>query len=280
MLDYKKKLWIVRQKEKGKLTDSEIAISQRISRRHVQRICGSYKQKGIDGLRDKPIGRQIDEIPKQMQDKILALRKQNYGIRKIAGLIEQEGNRISKEKVTRVLVEHDLHKFEPKKGRRYKYIKWERKHSNSLWQTDFCWIEKKGCWITAWLDDHSRLITAARYLTEATTENALHLFEQGVKAYGAPREVLSDRGTQYYAAGGEACVYKNYFEGKGINVIYASVKKPTTCGKMERWWRTHNDERWNFSSLGKFVHNYNYERPHMSLGWRTPYEIWKKDLKV
>ena len=69
-------------------------------------------------------------------------------------------------------------------------------------------------------------------------------------------------------------------KSKGINPIYASIKKPTACGKLERWWRTHNDERWEFSSLKKFVTHYNEKRLHMSLDWKTPYEVWLRDLKV
>lgn len=280
MLNFKKKLWIVKQKEVGGLTDSEIAISQRITRRHVQRIWSNYKKEGLRFLKDKPIGRKVDEIPKEIQNKILSLRKNDYGIIKIAGLLKQEGIEVSKRKVIRVLKENNLYVQEPEKGRRYNYIRWERKHSNSLWQTDYCWISKLDCWLTAWLDDHSRLITAAEYVTEATTDNSLRIFERGVKRYGLPKETLSDRGSQYYANLGETCRFLEYMKSKGINHIYASIKKPTTCGKLERWWRTHNDERWDFSNLKEFVRHYNNKRLHMSLDWHTPYYVWKKDLKV
>jgi len=42
MLNFKKRVWIIRQKERGDLTDSEIGISQGITRRHVQRVWSSY----------------------------------------------------------------------------------------------------------------------------------------------------------------------------------------------------------------------------------------------
>lgn len=280
MLNFKKRTWIVKQKGKGNLTDSEIARSQKITRRAVQKIWVKYHSEGIDALRDRVRGRKADEIPKDIQNKILGLRKKDYGIRKIEGLLKQDKAYISKRKITRVLKQNNLHVQEPKKGRRYEYVRWERKHSNTLWQTDFCWIEKLECWLTAWLDDHSRLITAAEYLTEATTENSLRIFEKGVKKWGLPRQTLSDRGTQYYSNLGETCKFLDYLKSKGIHHIYASVKKPTTCGKLERWWGTHNKERWNFISLKKFVNYYNHKRLHMSLEWKTPYEVWKRDLKV
>ena len=279
MLNYDKREWIIKQHKKG-MSVSDVCRSQKVSRQTYYNIKKAYEKEGLIALKDKPLGRRIDAIPKATQDKILKLRKQTHGIRKIEGLLKQEGLAVSKRKITKVLQENNLHIFHPKKGRRYKYIRWERKHSNSLWQTDFCWIAKMDCWLTAWLDDHSRLVTSADYVTEATTESAIILFEKGVKKYGLPRQTLSDRGTQYYAVKGETSRFLEYMNSRNVKHIYASVKKPTTCGKLERWWRTHNDERWNFPTLRRFVNHYNNKRFHMSLNWKTPYEVWLTDLKV
>ncbi len=281
MLNFKKRVWIVKQKERGQLNDSEIAISQGITRRAVQKIWTRYQNHGFDALQEQLRGRKMDVIPLAYQQEILKWRKKQYGIHKIKGMLQQNGITISKQKITRVLMQHKLHVVAPEKGRRYHYIRWERKHSNSLWQTDYCWVERLGCWLTGWLDDHSRLLTSAAYVTEATTENAIKLFEEGARRFGLPRETLSDRGSQYWSQHGEeTSLFFTSLQALGVHHIYASVKKPTTCGKLERFWRTHNDERWTFKSLERFVKHYNYSRPHMSLGWKTPYEVWKRDLKV
>ncbi len=47
MLNLKKKIWIVKQKELGELTDSEIASAQNITRMTVHRLWRSYQEKGI-----------------------------------------------------------------------------------------------------------------------------------------------------------------------------------------------------------------------------------------
>lgn len=279
MLNYEKREWMIRQHKKG-MSVSDVCRSQQVSRRTFYDIKEAYEENGLDALRDKPVGRKVDAIPKSTQDRILKLRKQSSGIRKIEGLLKQQGLAVSKRKITKVLQENNLHISHPKKGKRYKYVKWERKHSNSLWQTDFCWIAKLDCWLTAWLDDHSRLVASADYVTEATTESAIRLFERGIRKYGLPRETLSDRGTQYYAVVGEMSRFLEYMNLKDVKHIYASVKKPTTCGKLERWFRTHNDERWEFTTLRRFVNHYNTKRLHMSLDWKTPYEVWLRDLKV
>lgn len=277
MLSLEKKEWIIKQKKIGKLTDSKIAMSQGISRRYVQKIWVNYKE---EGLKEKPLGRPEEELPLEIKDKIINLREEGHGIRRIEGLLKFEGINVSHNKIHKLLIRLGMVTHEPKKGRRKNYIRWERKHSNSLWQTDFCWIERLECWLCGWLDDHSRFVTVAEYLTEATSDNVIELFERAAKRYGYPRQTLSDRGSQFYPNLGESCRFLEHMKSKGVHHIFASIKKPTTCGKLERFWGTHNNERWNFSSLRKFLNYYNYKRPHMSLDYLTPYEVYVRDMKV
>ena len=131
-----------------------------------------------------------------------------------------------------------------------------------------------------YLDDHSRFIVGICYTKIATTEVAIKLFNGSWKRYGLPREVLSDRGAQFYANIGGKSKFTKHLESLNVNHILASVKKPTTTGKMERFWLTHNKERWNFNSLKRFVNYYNFKRPHMSLNYQTPYEVFIRDRKV
>ena len=280
MLNYKKREWIVKQKERGILKDQEIADSQGVSRMTVNNIWRAYKGEGFKALEDKPIGRKADKIPEEIRKAILRKRELNYGIRTIEALLKKEGIKISHNKIHKVLREEGLVTPEPKKGRRKKYVRWERKHSNSLWQTDFCWQEKRECWLIAYLDDHSRFIVGAMYARIATTRVAIRLFNKAREKYGNPREVLSDRGSQFYPQRGGISRYQEYMRNLGIKLIYASIKKPTTTGKIERFWLTHNKERDNFNSLQNFIRYYNYKRPHMSLNYSTPYEVYTRALKV
>lgn len=277
MLSLEKKEWIVRQKKIGNLTDTQIAMSQGISRRYVQKIWVTFKE---EGLKEKQLGRPEEEIPVRIKEKILGLRKEGHGIRAIEGLLQLEGILVSHNKIHRFLTALGMVIPEPKKARRHNYIRWERKHSNSLWQTDFCWVERLECWLCGWLDDHSRFVPIADYMTEATSDNVITLFEKAAKKFGYPRQTLSDRGTQFYPNLGETCRFIEHMKSKGVDHIFASIKKPTTCGKLERFWGTHNTERWNFPSLKKFLNYYNHERPHMSLDYLTPYEVYIRDMKV
>ena len=279
MLTKEKKEWIIKQKKKEVLSTKSIADSQSISRRTVERIWKSYQEDGAAALSPKQIGRQEIEIPFAVKQQIIDLRKEGHGIRRIEGLLHLRNISVSHNKIHKILKRMNLVVPEPKKGKRKSYVRWERKHSNSLWQTDFCWIEKLGCWLCAWLDDHSRFVPAAQYISSATTENALLIFEKAAQKYGYPEQTLSDRGAQFYAMRGGTSRFMEHLQSRGVDHIYASIKKPTTCGKLERFWGTHNTERWNFSSLEKFINHCNFKRPHMSLDYLTPYEVFIRDMK-
>lgn len=280
MLTPKKKKWIIKQKENNLLSTKDIASAQKVSRRTVERVYKLYSEQGLSALEDKPLGRPKQGIPEKIKNFVIKTKKEKgYGIKKIEGTLGLRGIHVPHNKIYEILSNAGLVEHNPKKGKRYHYIRWERKHSNSLWQTDYCWVENLECWLCAWLDDHSRFITIADYFTEATTENVISLFEKAAHKYGYPKETLSDRGTQFYAVLGETCRFLEHMKSKGIKHIYASIKKPTTCGKLERFWGTHNRERWNFNSLRRFVNYYNFKRPHMSLNWYTPYAVYIRDMK-
>lgn len=278
MLNFDKRKWIINQLNKG-ISVTYIARAQSVSRQAVYDLKRGYSDKGVSALQPKQAGRPEQQLPLDLRQKIIDLRKEGNGIRRIEGLLKLDGIDVSHNKIHKLLARLKLVVPEPKKARRNKYIRWERKHSNSLWQTDFCWIEKLECWLCAWLDDHSRFVPVAEYIKEATSDNVIRLFEKGARRFGYPRQTLSDRGAQFYSNLGETCRFLEHMKSKGVYHIYASVKKPTTCGKLERFWGTHNIERWCFSSLEKFIDYYNYERPHMSLDYLTPYEVFVRDMK-
>ena len=279
MLNYSKRRWMIDQYKVG-MSVTDICKAQKVTRKVFYNVKSAYEQGGLSALEDKPQGRPKEEISKKVRDLVIKIKKgTGFGVRHIEGVLGLKGIHVPHNKIYEILSEAGLVEHNPKKGKRYHYIRWERKHSNSLWQTDFCWISKLDCWLCAWLDDHSRFVPVAEYLTEATTDEVLRLFEKAAKKHGYPRQTISDRGTQFYANLGETCRFLEHMRSKEIHHIYASIKKPTTCGKMERWWGTHNRERWNFTSLRKFLNYYNYKRPHMSLSYYTPHAIYTKDMK-
>ena len=78
-LNYKKRIWIVKQKLRG-ISTSKIALSQNVSQRTVQILVKTYNQFGWDGLKDHKTGRPETILNQNSVLIILDLRKRyNYG---------------------------------------------------------------------------------------------------------------------------------------------------------------------------------------------------------
>lgn len=96
-----------------------------------------------------------DEKQKIVQE---AYRRYKVNTLTLEHVIDLEyGRHIAHNRIYRVMKSLGLAKEEPKKQRRKKWVRYERKYSNSLWHTDWKLIERYG-WIIAYLDDASRFI--------------------------------------------------------------------------------------------------------------------------
>ncbi len=78
-LNFKKRVWIVKQKLKG-VSTSKIALSQKINRRTIYKILDKYKEFGWDGLKDHKTGRPETTLNPKIEKTILYLRKFGYGM--------------------------------------------------------------------------------------------------------------------------------------------------------------------------------------------------------
>jgi len=52
--------------------------------------------------------------------------------------------------------------------------------------------------------------------------------------------ILTDHGSQFYSVRRGESSFDAYCEAKGINHILGGIGKPTTLGKIERWFRTYD----------------------------------------
>jgi len=154
--------------------------------------------------------------------------------------------------------------------------RFQREHCNSLWQADFK-LCNDDWWMISYLDDRSRFITGSVKIWNPTGENAILLLDRAVKRYGAPRQILTDQGTQFKPARGGLSEFDNHCSDLGIEHITASVRRPTTCGKIEAFHKAYELESHLFNQHWSFIRYYNYTRPHEGIGYLTPAEIYLKE---
>jgi len=135
-------------------------------------------------------------------------------------------------------------------------------------------------WMISYLDDHSRFIPGSRIHHNPTAEHAIHLLEASMKRYGKPKQILTDRGTQFYPARGEGpSAFTEFCSGKGIQHIVASVRRPSTIGKIEAFHKAYKYEASMFQNHQQFVNYWNYQRPHQGLSYLYPADVYFRDLE-
>jgi transposase InsO family protein len=104
------------------------------------------------------------------------------------------------------------------------------------------------------------------------------LWQTCIKYYGnllgrIPRQILSDHGAQFYSEDGGS-QFTAYLEAHGIEHILGSIGKPTTQGKIERFFQTFELHYPRFNDMTEFLEHYNYVRPYRSLNLLTPAEVY------
>jgi len=274
------KRWIIKRRLQG-WSVTEICAHAQITRDMFYRWWNRYQAEGWGGLRDRPRGRpKGSEISGELRRRIVRLRKRyEWGPNKIAGCLRNKGFKVDHNIVYKIVCEESLNNPIDKPRKTWGTKRFQREHCNSLWQADFK-LCSDDWWMISYQDDHSRFITGSTKIWSPTGENAILLLEKAVKRYGIPRQILTDQGTQFKPARGGTSKFDKHCNERGIEHITASVRRPTTIGKIEAFHKAYEVESHLFKLHWSFIRYYNYTRPHEALNYLTPAEIYFKDPKV
>jgi len=272
------KRWCMRRHGEG-VPVSEICATAQIPRRTFYDWLRRYRQHGLEGFELKSKRpHTIHRTPAEIVEQIKAVRvKTGWGPQKIAGYLRTQHRSVGHMTVYRTLLAAGLNQplMKPRIKRTYK--RWQRLHSNSLWQCDLKLDAPR--WLITILDDHSRFVPGSEHFNEATSENVIWLFDRAIHEYGKPRETLTDHGSVFWSVRRGESSFDQYCRQQGIKHIMGGIGKPTTQGKIERWFRTYDQEHIRFQLHRKFIHYYNWERPHMALNYSTPAEVYFGDVQ-
>jgi putative transposase len=140
-------------------------------------------------------------------------------------------------------------------------------------------MTEKDEWMISYLDDHSRYVPGSEIHYDPTGEHAIHLLEECIHQYGKPDQILTDQGTQFHPARGDQSAFTEFCSGNDIQHIIASVRRPSTIGKIEAFHKAYEAEAWMFNTHQEFIYYWNYERPHQGIHYLYPADIYFRDLK-
>jgi transposase len=271
------KAWIVRKRVQG-CSVTEICTSAKISRDMFYRWWNRYQAEGKDGFKEKSKGRpKTMIIDDYLRKKVIKLRERyEWGPKKIAGCLKHKGYLLDHNQIYIIICEAGLNHPIASPRKTWGTKRFQREHCNSLWQADFK-LCNDDFWMISYLDDRSRFITGSVKIWSPTGENAMLLLDRAVKRYGFPKQILTDQGTQFKPARGEISAFDIHCSELGIEHITSSVRRPTTCGKIEAFHKAYEVESHLFKEHWSFIRYYNYTRPHEGIGYLTPAEIYLKE---
>ena len=281
-LNFKKRVWIVKQHLNG-ASASKLALAQKIHRSAVYQIIDKYQEFSWDGLKDHKTGHPETVLNKNAEIIILDLRKcYGYGACHIEQLLIRKGFSISHRQIEKLLLRNGLVEPNIKKQRCRKWVRFELPNPNDMTHTDWSYDPYTQKQLSVYIDDRTRLITSCGLFSRATASNSVALLKASIAEYGKPKCVMTDHGAQFYAnrqdAKQENTEFRIALDALGIKHYVARVNRPQTNGKVERFFLTYKTEyaTGTFSCIKDFIKHYNEERIHMSLGYKTPKEVWEE----
>lgn len=214
------------------------------------------------------------KINSKIEQEVVNIRnKTGWGPEKLYPCLRHIG--ISEMSIKRIIKKHNLCCETKTKGKRVKWVRWQRNHPNSLWQVDHTDEQDLfNCYTLSVIDDCTRYSIALVKLNIVTTDNVTHVLDNLIRQHGKPKQILTDNGSAYGLKSSHSR-FDRWCRRKGIQHIRTKVHSPTTNGKVERLFKTMDEElKFCNNDLELFRMRYNHFRPHGSLKGKCPGDIY------
>lgn len=285
---------------RDQITVAETCRRYGISRQSFYAYQRRLYAEGVGAL--APLSRRPLTSPAQtapeLEAEIVRLRKANprWGARTIHTQLRRSGapDVPAISTIHRVLQRNSL--ITPRSQRRTvpAWRRFERYAPNDLWQIDGTQValsDESLAWVIDLLDDHARYAIGATATRRFTTIAAWRAMEAAIAEHGAPRQLISDNGTQFISRDGHKPVHcQQRLAAMGIRQLSSRPAHPQTCGKLERYHRTFKDFYADHGPAAtidelqalcdRFRWHYNHERPHQGLDQQLPAEAYQALPKV
>ncbi|MBU7024338.1 MAG: IS481 family transposase [Theionarchaea archaeon] len=274
--------------EEEHLTVTEACNRCGVSRKTYYKWKNRFREEGIDGLknRSRKPGLSPRKTDAQTESEIVKIKAEfpRWGAYRIRNHLFRKGITLSPKTVNAVLKRHNIPTLWQKRKKIYK--RFERKHSNSLWQMDIMGsfpINGVKTYPITVLDDCSRKVLACCLYTKERAKEVVRTLESAVKQYNAPLQIYTDNGGQFLSKKFSAACSR-----AGITHIKTAIAHPQSIGKIERWHRNLQEEFLDLTpftsieeaqlALDKYVYYYNHERSHMGINGATPHARYEERL--
>lgn len=220
-----------------------------------------------------------------------------FGKRRMCNELKKRGIAVSREKVKSLMNELKIYPVYPKPNlskpnkqhKKYPYLlnNVEITHTNQVWSTDITYIRMPHgfVYLTAVIDWHSRFVLSWKVSTTLEGRFCREALLEAIAKYGVPEIFNSDQGVQFTDKR-----FTDILESREIQISMDGKGRALDNIYIERLWRTvkyeeiflksYNSVKDLRKELDKYFRFYNYERDHSSHDYKTPWEIYSRNMKV
>lgn len=254
-----------------------------VSQRRACRVLGQHRSTQRQETKKAREGEQ------RLVARMLELVKKHprFGYRRIGALLRREGWRVNRKRVYRLWRQQGLKV--PRKQRKKRRlggsanscVRRPAEHKDHVWAWDFLHDRTSDGGPLKWftlVDEYTRECLALEVRRGMTAPAVSEVLAAVVRERGAPVHIRSDNGPEFIAK-----VIRGWMAAAGLETLYIAPGAPWENGYGESFNSKVRDELLNaeeFASLLEarvlaraWKQAYNHERPHSSLGYRTPAEF-------
>ena len=217
-----------------------------------------------------------------------------YGSRRMTASLGRSGEAVNRKRVQRLMAKMGLEAIFPRprtttaatNGRVYPYLLRDRELTrvNEVWSSDITYVPMRHgfMYLTAVIDWYSRYVLSWRLSNTLEGRFCLEALDESL-AMGRPEIFNTDLGSQFTAQG-----YTGRLEEAGIAVSRDGRGRALDNVFVERLWRSVKYEDIyinNYkqvpeleSGLRAYFWFYDEQRPHQSLAYRTPGEVYRAGI--
>ena len=223
----------------------------------------------------------------RLEQQIIMLSKQHprWGYRFIHQLLVRQGWTINRKRVQRVRRQEGLgvrpvSKRRPRKRPSVGYPV-QATAPGHVWSWDFIMdrtTDGRPVKMLTMVDEYTRQCLIIHPARSITSDQVLDILEYLAEAWGAPAFIRSDNGSEFMAQ-----IIQDWCHTAGVQTLYIEPGSPWQNGFIESFHSRFRDECLNqeiFFSIAEtrvvvedYRRLYNEERPHSSLGYKTPDEF-------
>lgn len=219
-----------------------------------------------------------------------------FGSRRIRAILERRGYDIGRDRVCSLMRRMGIEAIYPKhrttfpnaQHRKYPYLLKGLTicHPNHVWSTDITYIRLKHgfIYLMAILDWYSRYVLSFRISITLEDEFCIEALEESLEKT-IPEIFNSDQGSQFTGNAFTGVLESNKvqisMDGKGRAYDNIFTERLWRSVKYEEvYLKNYQSPLEAYESLKKYFYFYNHERPHQSLDYQTPAEVYFKSKSL